>query len=435
MKTIINHLKVNTILCFLLLGVAINGFAQNDNSIKEIKGLIIDDSNGKKLALASIQIKDTNIGTVSNTEGEFALKIPNEYINSSLEVSLLGYESTKIDIINLNKSINEIRIKPSSIDLEEIEITSFSSAKDLIEAVFKRKQENYSNERTIMTTFYRETIKKRNRNVSLSEAVVNLYKQPYSKSKSDFMKLLKSRKSTDYKKLDTVALKLQGGPYNALYIDLMKYPEYIFTLSALDDYDFSFDKPTEINDIGVYTVNFKQKESVKDPLYYGKLYISSSTLALVRGEYSLNVSNKYEASKLFIKRKPSAVSVEPAVIKYRVDYTNKGNKWYYNYANATLTFKVRKKRKLFNSTFSLSCEMAVTDWKTGISDENWNREGNTKKNIILADEASGFSDPEFWGDFNVIEPEKSIESAIKKIQKKLDKISKSSPNSAFGAKP
>jgi hypothetical protein len=35
--------------------------------------------------------------------------------------------------------------------------------------------------------------------------------------------------------------------------------------------------------------------------------------------------------------------------------------------------------------------------------------------------ASGFSDPDFWGEFNVIEPEKSIETAIKKIQKQLEK--------------
>ena len=40
----------------------------------------------------------------------------------------------------------------------------------------------------------------------------------------------------------------------------------------------------------------------------------------------------------------------------------------------------------------------------------------------MSDEASGFSDPEFWGEYNVIEPEKPIESAIKKIQKQLEKI-------------
>ena len=40
---------------------------------------------------------------------------------------------------------------------------------------------------------------------------------------------------------------------------------------------------------------------------------------------------------------------------------------------------------------------------------------------ILIDEATGFSDSEFWGEYNIIEPEKSIESAIEKISKQLEK--------------
>ena len=40
----------------------------------------------------------------------------------------------------------------------------------------------------------------------------------------------------------------------------------------------------------------------------------------------------------------------------------------------------------------------------------------------MSDKAFGFSDPNFWGAYNVIEPEKSIESAIKKIKRQLKKI-------------
>jgi hypothetical protein len=44
-----------------------------------------------------------------------------------------------------------------------------------------------------------------------------------------------------------------------------------------------------------------------------------------------------------------------------------------------------------------------------------------KTSMILTDEAIGFSDPDFWGSYNIIEPEKSIENAIKKIIKQLSK--------------
>ena len=62
--------------------------------------------------------------------------------------------------------------------------------------------------------------------------------------------------------------------------------------------------------------------------------------------------------------------------------------------------------------------MAVTDWEKNIGEGNSTKE-RIKPSIILSNEASGFSDPEFWGQYNIIEPEKSIESAIKKISKQL----------------
>jgi hypothetical protein len=39
-------------------------------------------------------------------------------------------------------------------------------------------------------------------------------------------------------------------------------------------------------------------------------------------------------------------------------------------------------------------------------------------NIIISEKVSSLADPDFWGEYNIIEPEKSIESAIRKIQRK-----------------
>ena len=42
-------------------------------------------------------------------------------------------------------------------------------------------------------------------------------------------------------------------------------------------------------------------------------------------------------------------------------------------------------------------------------------------NVVIQDAITGFSEPEFWGEYNIIEPDKSIENAINKIQKRLKK--------------
>jgi hypothetical protein len=64
--------------------------------------------------------------------------------------------------------------------------------------------------------------------------------------------------------------------------------------------------------------------------------------------------------------------------------------------------------------------MAVTDWGEHVEKKSIERKDRLRPSVIIQDEASGFSDPGFWGEFNVIEPEKPIESAIRKIQKQLD---------------
>jgi hypothetical protein len=62
--------------------------------------------------------------------------------------------------------------------------------------------------------------------------------------------------------------------------------------------------------------------------------------------------------------------------------------------------------------------MAVTDWKKQDLKANLKTQKLTS-NVIMSDKVSSLSDPDFWGEYNIIEPEKSIESAIRKIQRKI----------------
>ena len=185
---------------------------------------------------------------------------------------------------------------------------------------------------------------------------------------------------------------------------------------------FSFDNSTEVNNRTVYVVNFTQLPNIVTPLYRGKLYIDAETFALVSANYNLNVENKDEAVKLFVRKKPRLVKVEPEEASYRVDYKSTSDgKWYYSYSNVQLAFRVKWRKKLFGSIYTLNIEMAITDWTKNIT-KTVNRNNRLRPSIILSDEASGFSDPEFWGEYNIIEPEKSIESAIRKISRQLNKI-------------
>ncbi|MDO5981132.1 carboxypeptidase-like regulatory domain-containing protein [Flavivirga spongiicola] len=394
--------------------------AQDKQFVKEIKGEVIDQKTKDALVFSDIVIASSNISTVTNTDGKFLLKIPQNLLNGTLIISHLGYEKKEIKISTLENKL-KIALTPAVTELTAVEIDTYKDAKSLLEATLKNRSLLYNNSNTLMTAFYRETIKKRRKNASLSEAVVQIHKRPYDSHKKDAIELIKSRKKTDYTRLDTLAVKLQGGPFSNLYTDIIKYPEYIFTSEDISLYDFSFDASTRINENLVYVVNFKQKPNVTTPLYYGKLYIDAKTLALTNAVYSLNVENKKLTSQMYVRKKPGSAIVYPTQATYRVNYRTKNGKWHYAYSNISLTFKVNWKRKLFNNVYTLNSEMAVTDWRIKDAVIEKPRNKMMRPTTILADATSGFSDPKFWGLYNIIEPEKSIESAIKKIQRQLKK--------------
>lgn len=418
------------IICITLPTSSVFGFAMfqeeiaQENQYVEYSGTVVDSESGNALVFASLSVNETNISTITNSDGEFLLKVPKNIGNAIITVSYLGYDTKEVPVNQLNKANNTIELTNSMIELSEINLVLPSDAKALVKTTLKKKAENNTNKHVLMTAFYRETIKKGRKNASLAEAIVNVYKQPYTSARKDNIELFKARKSTDYNRLDTIALKLQGGPYNPLYIDLMKYPEYIFNTDMINSYRFSFAQSTTIDGKPVYVVNFRQKNTVVEPLYYGKLYIDSETLALKSAIYNLNVENKELTSNLFVRKKPRDIKVYPTNAAYRVDYREKDGKWYYGYGNVQLSFKVKRKRKWFSSNYSLTSEMAVTDWKFNLENEKLRNREKLKKSVVISDAASGFSDPEFWGAYNVIEPEKSIESAINKIKRQLKRANK-----------
>jgi hypothetical protein len=287
--------------------------------------------------------------------------------------------------------------------------------------VFKRKEQNYLSDYTTMTAFYRETIKKRNTYVSLSEAVITINKPSYSTAKSDALQLYKSRKSTDYSKLDTLALKHSGGPYNTIYMDVMKNPEILFTDAMFTNYLFTFDTSTKIDNRLVYVVNFKPKTSTDYAMFVGKIYIDAQSLALMTMQFELILTDKRKATEFFILQKPYQADVTPFEAKYYVDFSEKNGKWYHSYSRIQLGFKINWDKKIFNSSYYSTMELAITDWEVIDDNTSIKNRDKLKQSVVMSDEASGFSDPEFWGEYNLIEPEKSIEAAINKIQKQLKK--------------
>jgi hypothetical protein len=183
-------------------------------------------------------------------------------------------------------------------------------------------------------------------------------------------------------------------------------------------YDFYFDGRTEINNRPHQIIAFNQKRGIAYPLFRGRLYIDMQSKAIAKAEFNMNVENNPQAAALFVQRKPTGMRVEVTEAAYLIQYSEQNGQWYYEYSRVTLSFRVRWQRRLFSSNYILQSEMAVTD-RTDEDVSRFSRRERLRPNAIIAERAADFEDEDFWEDYNIIEPEKSIENAIRQLTRQL----------------
>ena len=390
-------------------------------SFKEYHGGIADARNKEGLAFANISLLNSNISTISNINGDFSIKIPENY-KPNIKVSFIGYSPKIVDLKNLKNKRNIILLDVYSIPLSEMILTIPKDVEGLVRKALFNSKSNYLNENLLMTSFFRESIKRRRRNVSLTEAVSKIYKVPYESYKRDVIEFVKLRKNTDYSRLDTLIVKLAGGPFNTLFLDIVKYPNFFIPKENIPLYSYVIKRTTKVNNSPVYVVGFKQKENIELPSIQGELYIKVDKLVIISANFNLNINNKDFIKNLFVVTKPKGANVWPLQAKYKVDYVEKNGKWIFNYSNLLLKLKINYDKKLFNTSYTFASEIAITDWTQNNSLALPKNKMRVKPKIILSDSKLGFIDLDFWGTDNIIEPEKSIQNAIRKIKKQLNRL-------------
>ncbi len=102
--------------------------------IRQVSGIVTDDE-GQPLPGATILIKGTTVGTVSDVDGRYSISIPAN--GNILVYSFVGYETQEIPVSN---SVINIQMNPSLMSLEEVVVTGYgASNKSAIHSV-KRKE-------------------------------------------------------------------------------------------------------------------------------------------------------------------------------------------------------------------------------------------------------------------------------------------------------
>ena len=415
---------ITAILMVLMLVPQLTLRAEEDSSDKylTVRGVVKDRESRRVLPYATVSLPGNEAGTVSNSEGEFIFKVRQSLLADAspfVMVSHLGYNSARL---NLTPGIEDknvvIWLTPRATLLSEI-IVSGRDPRGIVEEAVSKIDRNYCSDHLMLTGFYRETARKRRHYINVAEAVIEVSKTPYHSAdiSRDRVRVLRGRKLLSQRAGDTLAVKLVGGPTLAVYLDIVKNTDELLCPEMMACFAYQLESVISLDDRRHYVVAFYPQVKLEWALYHGRFFIDMETLTLTRAEFMLDMSDREKATSAILRKKPAGLRFKPVEASYIVDYKpSSEGRSRLSYVRSEICFKCDWRRRLLSTEYGIVSEMVVTDSRVTDGQEI-SRHEQFSRSHVFSDEAALFYDPDFWGAYNIIAPEESLEHAVKKLMK------------------
>jgi hypothetical protein len=381
----------------------------------EIRGRVLDKASRDPLPYSSIYLTGKSVGTVTNDNGQFQLRLNSKYLTDTLSVSCIGYRDFKTSVASQINADHDFLLKPDVISIQEVIIRKINPV-NLLQSATEAVSMNYPRKPAILTSFYRELIKKGNRYMMVSEAILENYKSGYQQfALPDQVKILKGRKSIDSSAKDSVMLKLKAGLNTMLLLDVVKNMPDFMTGENLQYYDYKMADIVVDRGRDQYAIEFRPKMKSVDTYYSGRILLDVRNLAFTWVEFYVDPEKLDLATDKFILKKPPYLKVKVLKANYKIGFREMGNKYYLHLVQCEMGFRIKDKRQLTGSVYNTNLEMAVTDIDT-LNAGRFRMRETARLNEFFTDQLREY-DESFWGEYNFISPDESLEDALVKLSK------------------
>ncbi|TGE22452.1 hypothetical protein E5K00_19645 [Hymenobacter aquaticus] len=148
----------------LVLGLLFAQFAQ----AQQLRGVVLDKDSNQPLPFASVSVPGTTLGTTTNTEGEFSLKV--NKLPITLLISELGHVRDTLRVTS-NAELLRVSLASATITLPEVKVGSYAFR--LVDRAFRQLQRSYSR-KFYGKAFYRQTTRIGGEPTELQEVVWNV---------------------------------------------------------------------------------------------------------------------------------------------------------------------------------------------------------------------------------------------------------------------
>ena len=344
-----------------------------------LEGKLQDNQSGAPIAYGTVGVVGTSIGSITNQNGEFRLRLPDSLRQGRIVVSHVGYVGQEMDMSLLEAQHAVWSLEPRVIPIQEVVIRAVNPIR-LLREMLKAKKTNYASVPIYLTTFYREGVR------------------------------------------DTLIAKISAGIDACLQLDIVKnLPDFLLPDDKGNVYSYASCDMTVIDNRLVNVISFRQNKGIKEPLYCGELYIDAENNALVQARLEINPAYVRQATDMFIERKTRKWKITAQEVVYTISYRQWNGIYYMNHIRGDLYFKVKLKRQWFSSSSLHTWFEMVTCKVDADNVTRFQRKERMPTRTIFSDTHFKY-DADFWGEFNVIPWEEELGTVIEKLSSKIEQI-------------
>jgi len=315
-----------------------------------LRGRVLDADTHQPIPNAQVGIGNNKLGTSTNLEGRFALRVPAAYQAGNLEVALLGYRPYRRPLppLPVPELLIELTASPASLGT----VTVTASAEGIVREAVARIARNYPVRSTQLMGFYRESDDEatHQRYDYLVEGVLRVYKPGYQRpDEPGQVQVLESRRVDLRPTRPGVVLapiNWIAGAFVPHRFDFVRTRAEFINPRQFKNYQYRLSPQTTFAGRAVYVVAFGPRPGTARANFAGELYIDEQSYAFLGA--------KWHRTPAGIRRERLLV-FEASERAYRADYQLYAGRYYlksiwYNTLGVPLAGQVRRHLAEFVTT-------------------------------------------------------------------------------------
>lgn len=388
--------------CFLMLSFFI---IQAQNII--VKGVLKDIASMEAISSATISMKHSNAGTISNEDGLFELNVPKS--NDTIVFSHLGYKPYKIAVATVKSSESIFYMEPLTEVLEEV-IVSKESFEDLLTILIKSSKARFS-QPILMNTYFREFVRVNDEYKKFSDGQLDYL---ITKSGKDIKSQLNVKQARavflpEEQEEDEIDFNSVSKIYKIpSFIDNFEFLQNMLLIKdRFEQYDFILKSKNLKEGSEQLTLYFQPKDGVEESLYKGSVSYNPKTKLIS------NISIVQDPDFKKYINEINILIIKISLLDYSIDVNYKevnGNYLLGNYVS-NIKFKLKNKRR-YNHIVEFKNDMVVTNFSNDISAFDKKKEYKERSLYKYGNKHSF----QFWKNNNAIVQTKEEEAIIKRLE-------------------